>query len=297
MTIGEFALLTGLTPKALRHYDAKGLLSPASVDPRSGYRGYALGQLREAGLIAVLRAAELPLAVVAETMSAAEPASTLARVRERLVEERRAQDAALAAAEWLLEQGGVAEVRREERGEQRFAYAELLGHPELPEHASDEERAAQDAADTERANALFARIFEAVRAAGGEITGPWWFQHRPSETGDPETAPMTLRCAWPIAGDLGGLGDTDELGGGVRLGVLPAATELSVEIPHGMTPPEVTIPPGQLALFDAVAQELGEEAATLEGIRTEGRLDEQGQPIGLTVRFPLPEEAAPPRPA
>ena len=60
-----------------------------------------------------------------------------------------------------------------------------------------------------------------------------------------------------------------------------------MDIPHGMTPEEVTIPPGQLALFSAVAEAEGEDRAELAGLRTEGRLDEAGQPVGLTLRYAL----------
>jgi MerR-like DNA binding protein len=38
MNIGEFARRSRLSPKALRLYDGLGLLSPARVDDRSGYR-------------------------------------------------------------------------------------------------------------------------------------------------------------------------------------------------------------------------------------------------------------------
>jgi hypothetical protein len=41
LSIGRFAHFTGLTVKALRHYDSVGLLRPASVDPHTGYRRYA----------------------------------------------------------------------------------------------------------------------------------------------------------------------------------------------------------------------------------------------------------------
>ena len=44
MPIGRFARLTGLTVKALRHYDEVGLLRPAAVDPDTGYRSYAPDQ-------------------------------------------------------------------------------------------------------------------------------------------------------------------------------------------------------------------------------------------------------------
>lgn len=40
LTIGRFAQLSGLSVKALRHYDDMGLLAPAHVDPESGYRWY-----------------------------------------------------------------------------------------------------------------------------------------------------------------------------------------------------------------------------------------------------------------
>lgn len=284
MTIGEFAQLTGLTPKALRHYDATGLLSPASVDPRSGYRGYDLAQLRQAVLITVLRAAEVPLARISTALADEDPAGVLSAERARIAEQRATQDAALDAADWLLAQRGMTRVVRQQLPEIRFAYADLPGEPELPEDASAAERAARDEADTELANGVFARIYTAVRATGGEIAGPWWFQHLP--VGGDESEPMTLRCAWPVTGDLGEVAP-GELTAGVFLGTLPAGEELSVEIPHGMTPPEVTIPPGQLALFEAVSAEIG-DAATLEGLRTEGRLDAAGQPIGLTLRFALP---------
>ena len=61
MPIGRFARLTGLTVKALRHYDEVGLLRPASVDPESGYRLYAPDQMRRAEAIQRLRRLELPL--------------------------------------------------------------------------------------------------------------------------------------------------------------------------------------------------------------------------------------------
>ena len=59
MTVGEFALATGLSVKALRFYDERGLLAPADVDAHSGYRRYEPGQIRTAAQIRVLRAAGL----------------------------------------------------------------------------------------------------------------------------------------------------------------------------------------------------------------------------------------------
>ncbi|WP_091526829.1 MerR family DNA-binding transcriptional regulator [Microlunatus soli] len=46
--IGAFAQLSGLTVETLRHYHQVGLLVPAEVDGRTGYRRYLLRQLPRA---------------------------------------------------------------------------------------------------------------------------------------------------------------------------------------------------------------------------------------------------------
>jgi DNA-binding transcriptional MerR regulator len=65
VTIGRFARLTGLTVKALRHYDELGLLKPARVDAWTGYRWYEPAQVREAVAVRRLRALRVPLEQVA----------------------------------------------------------------------------------------------------------------------------------------------------------------------------------------------------------------------------------------
>ncbi|GAA2100296.1 MerR family transcriptional regulator [Streptomyces albiaxialis] len=62
VTIGTFARLTRLSPKALRLYDELGLLTPARVDPFSGYRYYDPAQVERARLVAWLRRLGMPLA-------------------------------------------------------------------------------------------------------------------------------------------------------------------------------------------------------------------------------------------
>jgi DNA-binding transcriptional MerR regulator len=61
LSIGRFADATGLTVKALRHYDEIALLEPAHVDHSSGYRYYSPDQVEAAVTIKRLRALELPL--------------------------------------------------------------------------------------------------------------------------------------------------------------------------------------------------------------------------------------------
>lgn len=61
MAIGEFSERSGLSAKRLRTYAAEGLLTPTAVDPTSGYRYYAPGQLADAKLIDALRQAGVSL--------------------------------------------------------------------------------------------------------------------------------------------------------------------------------------------------------------------------------------------
>ncbi|WP_020144142.1 MerR family transcriptional regulator [Terracoccus sp. 273MFTsu3.1] len=65
LTIGEVARRSGLTASALRFYDREGMLVPADVDALTGYRRYAVAQVRAARLLASLRRVGMPLAEVA----------------------------------------------------------------------------------------------------------------------------------------------------------------------------------------------------------------------------------------
>ncbi|GAB7032947.1 MerR family transcriptional regulator [Streptomyces sp. NPDC021749] len=75
LTIGAFARASRLSPKALRLYDELGLLTPARVDPHSGYRHYAPAQLERARLVAWLRRLGMPLARIREVCELAPAAA------------------------------------------------------------------------------------------------------------------------------------------------------------------------------------------------------------------------------
>src|SRR5436190_19170392 len=64
--IGEFAELGGVSTKTLRFYDEIGVLRPASVDPRTGYRRYLPQQLEELASIVALKNLGVSLAQVRE---------------------------------------------------------------------------------------------------------------------------------------------------------------------------------------------------------------------------------------
>ncbi|WP_367323387.1 MerR family transcriptional regulator [Streptomyces sp. HUAS ZL42] len=80
LTIGAFARACRLSPKALRLYDELDLLRPARVDPDTGYRYYAVGQLERARLVAWLRRLGMPLARIRE-VCALEPAAAAREIR------------------------------------------------------------------------------------------------------------------------------------------------------------------------------------------------------------------------
>jgi serine/threonine protein phosphatase PrpC/DNA-binding transcriptional MerR regulator len=69
LTIGAFAKASRLSPKALRLYDGLGLLTPARVDPVTGYRLYAPEQVEQARLVAWLRRLGMPLARIQHVRS------------------------------------------------------------------------------------------------------------------------------------------------------------------------------------------------------------------------------------
>jgi DNA polymerase III subunit beta len=91
--IGELARASGLPVSALRFYDGAGILVPASVDPRTGYRRYDPSQLPAARLVARLRRVGLPLASVRALLDGADPGPVLdahlARLEDGLAAARR----------------------------------------------------------------------------------------------------------------------------------------------------------------------------------------------------------------
>ncbi|MFF3467700.1 protein phosphatase 2C domain-containing protein [Streptomyces sp. NPDC002619] len=80
LTIGAFAKASRLSPKALRLYDELGLLTPARVDPVTGYRLYAPEQLDQARLVAWLRRLGMPLARI-QHVSTLESAAAAQEIR------------------------------------------------------------------------------------------------------------------------------------------------------------------------------------------------------------------------
>lgn len=103
--IGEMARASGLPVTALRFYDGAGVLRPAVVDPRTGYRRYRRSQVRQARLVARLRRIGMPLADVRGLLAGASPGPVLdahlRRLEDGLADARRE----LSAVRALLDPG------------------------------------------------------------------------------------------------------------------------------------------------------------------------------------------------
>jgi DNA-binding transcriptional MerR regulator len=103
LTVGLMARRSGLTPKALRHYDRIGLLRPAHVDRATGYRLYHREQVAEAGLVQLLRSLDLPLEQVRVAITAWK-AGDAAVIDDLIRQHRRRLDARLTRLRGALHQ-------------------------------------------------------------------------------------------------------------------------------------------------------------------------------------------------
>ena len=70
LTVGDFARITHLSVKTLRHYHEVGVLEPATVNPGTGYRYYSAAQVPTAQVIRRLRDLEMPVSQVKEVLDA-----------------------------------------------------------------------------------------------------------------------------------------------------------------------------------------------------------------------------------
>jgi DNA-binding transcriptional MerR regulator len=112
LSIGVFARRSRLSLKALRLYEQLGLLPPAAVDESNGYRRYHESQLATARLVALLRRLDMPLAQVAEVVSAPGPeAAGLVASYWEGVERRIASQRGLAAHLEIRLSGGEGSFR------------------------------------------------------------------------------------------------------------------------------------------------------------------------------------------
>lgn len=236
LTIGEFAGITGVSVKALRHYDEKGVLRPAEVDDRTGYRRYGEGQVRVGVLVKALRDAGVPLPAVTEAIAAGTVDGAILAHRERVLSDRAAEDLAHAHAMSVL--GALAvpvSIEQRESQAQRFVGRVIAVTAAEADELSD---------DT--ANAAFGELFLRMHEAGLAPSGPFWSAISAGDTGEVE-----ITGCWPV--------DTEPPAGfaddPIVVGVLPARTELVATWRPGgdETLPEGSAHPAIVALYDSLA--------------------------------------------
>lgn len=110
--IGTFAQAARVTVKALRHYQAVGVLAPAWVDPSSRYRYYRWEQLTDVLCITTLRELDVPLDRIRQHLVGGSPLhEILADERARLERQAARAERALAVIEALGTEQALPDVR------------------------------------------------------------------------------------------------------------------------------------------------------------------------------------------
>jgi len=105
-SIGEAAVITGISVQSLRKYSNMGLVTPEHVDRDSGYRYYSMNQLHLLDKIKYFRELGVPLAEIKHALEARDSSvlrEILEAQRERLRREIEEAEAAMEIADWYLE--------------------------------------------------------------------------------------------------------------------------------------------------------------------------------------------------
>jgi DNA-binding transcriptional MerR regulator len=89
LKIGEFARISQISVKALRHYDALGLLKPSRIDTESGYRFYEMGQLADVIRIQALKDCGFSLDEIATLLPTHDAGAIGALLRQRIAAQQR----------------------------------------------------------------------------------------------------------------------------------------------------------------------------------------------------------------
>ncbi|WP_410597617.1 MerR family transcriptional regulator [Amycolatopsis sp. lyj-23] len=173
-SISQVAKASGVSARMLRHYDAIGLLTPASV-AANGYRWYGRFELLRLQRILLLRRLGLGLAEIGAVLGEqADEAAALRGHLAQLEEERRRLDRVIATVEETIADLGRARIGDPERffaglrkdgDAMRQTYRETFG--EGAGAAFDVAQAAQEgltAADYEHAAARSAALFRRLAA-------------------------------------------------------------------------------------------------------------------------------------
>lgn len=228
LSIGDFSRATHLTVKTLRHYHQIGLLEPAEIDPHTGYRRYAAGQIPTAQIIRRFRDLGMPLEEIQGVLSAPDLRTRNERITAhlgRLEHDLGRTQSAIASLRHLLAPSAPGSTAR----------IELRGMPAVPAAvitgtvSAEESVAWLQGALGELHATLAAGGLPADGPAGGIYTNQVFTQHRGQVT-------IFVPCAGPVRPM-----------GRVASSAIPAA-ELAV-IEHRGPPADVDLAYGTLATY------------------------------------------------
>ncbi|MDX3453703.1 MerR family transcriptional regulator [Streptomyces sp. ME02-8801-2C] len=166
LSIRDFSEMCNLPPQTLRYYHSEGLLVPAAVDERTGYRSYTFTQVEQAMLITVLRGTGMSVKLVGRALDEPEAALDLLRQHTREVRrQRQAQDEAIDDAREFFTSPPEVSLRRVEE-------MTVVSRP-VPSPSAGGERFGWDAADAAVA-ATVEDVVKAVESSGAVVSGrPW----------------------------------------------------------------------------------------------------------------------------
>ncbi|MER7519625.1 MerR family transcriptional regulator [Streptomyces sp. NPDC126499] len=281
LTIGEFAARSRLSPKALRLYDRRGLLTPAHVDERTGYRRYETGQVERARLIAQLRQLDMPLARIARLVALIERSGPQAAAEElaaywaeveRAVEARRGLVAHLRARlSGERSTMDTYEIRTRDVGEQTVL-TELrhVTAGELPSWIPE----------------AFGRLAKAVTERCGGFAGPPFVAYH-AEVGEDGDGPAEV-CV-PVADPAAAAAYAAEGGHGAPVSV---RTEPALRLAYARLTKEQMVYPRVLTAYAAVEDWMREHGETIAApareVYTEPDWDGAGpSDVVADVAFPL----------
>ncbi|MFG2527110.1 MerR family transcriptional regulator [Streptomyces sp. NPDC048516] len=224
LSIGEFSEMCHLPPQTLRYYHSEGLLVPAGVDERTGYRSYLLEQVEQAMLITVLRGTGMSVRLVRRALDEPDAAPALLEQHSAEVERRRqAQDEAIRDARAFFR--SWPKVRRRHVPEMTVASKPVPGTSAGRNQDEWEEAEAAVAATVQD-------VVKTVESCGAVVSGPPW-RALAGET--PEQSRQILAGegpCWlvkvPVTADEDALA---ALPGDVEVQIFEARDELSLFIP------------------------------------------------------------------
>ena len=224
LSISDFSDMCNLPPQTLRYYHSEGLLVPADVDERTGYRSYAFAQVEQAMLISVLRGTGMSVKLVRRALDEPDAALTLLRQHTRDVQgQRQVQDEAIDDAREFFTSPPRTSLRRVDK---MTAVSKLVLSPPAGRNRYD--WGAVDAAVA----AAVQDVVRAVESCGAVVSGlPW----RTLAAETPEQKSRILAGEgphWlvkvPVTGDEEALAHVP---GDVEVQIFEARDELSVFIP------------------------------------------------------------------